>query len=224
MHGQITAGPIRDALRAALRARHADEDVLVLNELQLEHSRAFADVAAINGCLDVFEIKSEADRLHRLPRQAEWYAAVCDRATLVAPARHLDRAVDAGYVPDWWGLLVVVAGEGTDAVLLRERRPARRNPRRDVRAVLNLLRKAELVKILAARGCETATWRFDKWRTVAAVHDLLGADDAHATALRVLRYRKTWTARQLGVRTEDERLAHARRQVAPRICMAANHR
>jgi hypothetical protein len=55
------------------------------------------------------------------------------------------------------------------------------------------------------------------------VYDMLGPDDAHATALRVLRYRKTWTARQLGVENEEERLAHARRQVLPIICMAANH-
>ncbi len=215
----VTAAPIRHTLRATLEASHGG-DALILNELQLEHSRAFADVAAINGRLDVFEIKSDADRLDRLASQAEWYGPVCDRATLVAAERHLRRAVVGGSVPDWWGLVAAIDVDGR--VVLEERRPAAQNPGRDVRAVLNLLRKAELLKVLLARGRDERAWRYDKRGAVEAVHEALGAQDAHATALRVLRYRKTWTVRQLGVASEEERLAHARRQVPPIICMAAN--
>lgn len=85
-------------------------------------------------------------------------------------------------------------------IALEERRPANDNPQRSVHAVLNLLRKAELVKILRARGRDEPLWRFDKAGAIEADYDMLGREDAHATALRVLRYRKTWTARQLGSR------------------------
>jgi hypothetical protein len=215
----VTDLPIRIALRSALEARHGRE-ALILNELQLEHSRAFADVATINGRLEIYEIKSDADRLDRLASQAGWYAPVCDSATLVAAQRHIHRAEAEERVPPWWGLVAAIIVDGR--VVLEERRAAGDNPGSDVRAVLNLLRKAELLKILLVRGRDEPVWHYDKRGAIDEVHKLLGAQDAHATALRVLRYRKTWTARQLGVATEDERLAHARRQVAPLICMAAN--
>jgi hypothetical protein len=214
----VTDAPIRAVLRTELERVHGD-GALILNELQLEHFRAFADVATINRRIEIYEIKSDADRLARLSRQAEWYGMVCDRATLVAAERHLRHPEK--HVPDWWGIVAAVDAGGE--IVLEERRPAQDNPHRSIRAVLNLLRKTELVKMLWARGREEPVWRFDKPGAIEAVYDMLGADDAHATALRVLRYRKTWTARQLGVENEEERLAHARRQVLPIICMAANH-
>jgi len=209
---------IRAVLRNELERIHGD-DALILNELQLEHFRAFADVAAINGRLDAYEIKSDADRLDRLARQAAWYAPVCDRVTLVGAERHVERAAES--LPCWWGL--VVARQVAGGVALDERRAARENPDHDVRAVLNLLRKSELLRILRAVGADDGLWRLDKGDAIDAVQDALGPA-AHAAALRMLRFRKTWTARQLGVRTDDERLAHARRQEDPLICLATNGR
>jgi hypothetical protein len=188
--------------------------------MQLEHSRAFVDVASINGSLDGFEIKSDVDDLTRLSRQIEWYGMVCDRATLVASERHLSVARDT--VPRWWGL--IVARPAKSGVVLEAIRPAKQNGRRSVTSVLNLLRKTELIRMLAAQGESQPIWQLDKARAIGAVREMLGVEVAHAVALRVLRFRKTWTARQLGVLTECERLAHAGRQEDPFICLATNDR
>jgi hypothetical protein len=222
MVGPVRQGATDPAIRAVLRnelERIHGDGALILNELQLEHFRAFADVAAINGRIDAYEIKSDADRLDRLPRQVCWYASVCDRVTLVAAERHIERASDS--LPGWWGL--VIALPVADGIVLSERRAAGENPDRNVRAVLNLLRKSELLRILRTAGANDSLWRLDKGDAIDAVQHALGRE-AHAVALRVLRFRRTWTTRQLGLSTEDERLAHARRQADPLICLATNGR
>ena len=61
-------------------------------------------MAAVNGVMHGFEIKSDIDSLARLPHQTELYSSVFDKITLVVGATHLYHAFNI--IPDWWGVLV----------------------------------------------------------------------------------------------------------------------
>src|SRR5438105_15140559 len=83
---------VRRALHLTELVRHTDGDPRVVNKLGLIHGEVRVDVAVINGVVHGFEIKSDADTLNRLQRQAAAYERVLDLMTLVAPMRHLELA------------------------------------------------------------------------------------------------------------------------------------
>lgn len=77
---------IRRALRALLAEGHAGEPgARVVDELGIRQGSARVDLAVINGSINGFEIKSDADRLDRLGRQRDAYGTVLDTVTLVGP-------------------------------------------------------------------------------------------------------------------------------------------
>lgn len=79
---------IRSAITAQLRAQFGDDpDSLIIEELGLCHGSARVDVAVINGCIHGIEIKSDCDKLDRLPRQIRVYSSVLDEVTLVVAPR-----------------------------------------------------------------------------------------------------------------------------------------
>jgi hypothetical protein len=81
-----------------------DQSTFVVSELDIGNARI--DLAVINGQLHGFEIKSERDKLDRLPSQIEYYSKVFDTVTLVVSENHLDKA--KAMVPSWWGIDCVV--------------------------------------------------------------------------------------------------------------------
>src|SRR5262245_23419683 len=100
----------RVLLRQLCEQYGSDPDTLIVQELGLRHGAARIDIAVVNGHLDGFELKSDCDRLDRLPSQREIYNSVFDHITLVAGTRHLETA--SNIVPDWWGIAVAeVAGD-----------------------------------------------------------------------------------------------------------------
>lgn len=103
------------------------------------------DVAVVNGVLHGYEIKSDRDRLNRLPRQVVAYGQVVDFATLVVGHNHLAAAV--ALLPAWWEVLEV-DDEGT----IKRRRPGSRNPMRSARALAQLLWLEDAQRMLEGRG------------------------------------------------------------------------
>lgn len=140
--------PIREALRSHLQGVWGEcPETVVIEELGLCQGRVRVDVAAVNGTLHAFEIKSDRDRLDRLPTQVEVYSKVVDRATIVVGARHIDSALEI--VPAWWGVLLV--GVESDGVRLEPVRGGSSNPARDPRALVELLWREEALSLLEAR-------------------------------------------------------------------------
>src|SRR5687767_12578014 len=90
----LTRDPdIRRLLHRRLDAQYgADPATEVVDELTICGAHARADVVVVNGHLAAFEIKSDADRLHRLPAQVKHYGRVFDRATVVVAERHASAA------------------------------------------------------------------------------------------------------------------------------------
>jgi hypothetical protein len=139
-------GDVRALLKQHLAAFHSSTPTLILDELGLCEGDVRVDVAAVNGELSGFEIKSPADSLARWPKQRRVYSKVLDRAWLVATGKSLD----AAKAPAWWGLIRIV--ETANQLGIRVLRDAVRNPSPDALAIAQLLWHAEALEVLERRG------------------------------------------------------------------------
>src|SRR5688572_9614766 len=192
------ADPSRDRDVRHLLKRHLAEmhtpDSVTLDELGLCQGDVRVDVAAVNGELSGFEIKSPADSLARWPKQCRVYSKVVDRAWLVAP----EKTLEAAKAPGWWGLIRIV--ETPHQLGLRVIRDAMLNPKPDAFAIACLLWRDEAIDALAEfrldRGVRTKGRRLI-WQRLA---DQLPLDDlrrAVRAALKVRPQRVADLARKL---------------------------
>jgi hypothetical protein len=138
---------VRSLLKQHLIAMHGPATI-VLDELGLCQGDVRVDVAAVNGELSGFEIKSPADSLARWPKQRRVYSKVVDRAWLVAP----EKTLDAARAPGWWGLIRIVETE--HQLGLRVIREAVLNPQPDPYAIACLLWRDEAIAALAEFGID----------------------------------------------------------------------
>lgn len=185
---RLTDPPIRAALQAQLSVGLEAPD-RVLFEMPLCGGLARVDVARLNGHLEGYEIKSDADTLARLANQREIYDRVVDRMTLVTTERHAHAATRL--IPGWWGLWTAAAApEG--AVTLSEHRAAASNPNREAVWVAQLLWREEALELLLAAGVEGVgrAPRRVLWRKLADVYqDLDGLADL---VREILKRREDW--------------------------------
>ena len=141
---------VREALRRKVFAEHLrDPNTLVVEELGIAYGEVRIDVAVVNGRLHGFEIKSDADTLHRLPAQMALYSAVFDRVTLVVGNKHLTDAV--ARVPKWWGIKLAVSGI-RGAVHFEEVRTPKLNAEIDPASLATLFWRNEALAFLERRG------------------------------------------------------------------------
>jgi hypothetical protein len=175
------------AVRTLLKRHLADTGLghgtVILDELGLCQGDVRVDVAAVNGELSGFEIKSPADTLARWPKQRRIYSQVVDRAWLVAP----EKTLAAAAAPDWWGLIRIV--ETPDRLGLRVVREAAFNPSPDAYAIACLLWRDEALAALEQfgldRGVRTRRRRLI-WRRLA---DQLPLDDLRRAVRSALKIR-----------------------------------
>jgi hypothetical protein len=131
---------IRGPLERWLLHVHRDQpDTTILHELEIPRPSARIDVAAINGRLAGYEIKSEADRLDRLGRQAPSFSLVFERMSVVTTKKHA--ATVASYIPDWWG--IVVWGPSG----FRTKRRGKLNRQINMENLFHMLSRTELLKV-----------------------------------------------------------------------------
>jgi hypothetical protein len=184
-------------VRAAVVARLAAEEArhgptLVVHELALCQAEARVDVAAVNGRLVGFEIKTSLDTLSRLARQEAVYSRVFDRVWLVADRRHLESATVQ--IPDWWGILEIKA-HGDDCHL-RVVRGSRLNGAVDVGSLVRLLWRDEVLAELSALGLSTGLERAPRrvlWAALAdAVPSRLSRPQLQRRVREVLKSRQDW--------------------------------
>lgn len=144
----LSDADIREALRSRLLRQHRLEpDTVYVEELGVCRGRVRIDLAVVNGLFHGYEIKSDRDSLRRLAGQIDLYSRVLDRATLVVGERHLDEAMQL--LPVWWSVLR--ASAGPRGLHFRSVRRGRNNPRRDPRALVELLWLDSALELLVQR-------------------------------------------------------------------------
>jgi hypothetical protein len=161
----MTDYDIRQQLLIHLKVQHsAESDCLIVEELGLAQGESRVDVALINGSLNGFEIKSNRDRLDRLPRQRDMYGRFFDTMTIVVGDKHLQNARIV--VPAWWG--IIEARLESNDIQLRSRRQPRPNRGIDPRSVVQLLWKHEACEIATQLGIPRPKSRTDAWELIAS--------------------------------------------------------
>ncbi len=181
---------MRTALCRRLEAEHNPSETLIRRELGLCSGETRVDVAVINGHLMGYEIKSERDRLDRLPGQIELYGRVLDVAVLIAADRHLTRA--RALLPWWWGLWR--ARRHDDDVTFDVLREPQRNPRTTPMAVAQLLWRDEALALLQERSLDRGLRSANRWRLWNALAENLESDDLAAEVRQRLRARREWSS------------------------------
>lgn len=140
---------IRLALKGFLRTTHKDEpDTLCLDELGVCQGDARVDLAVINGAMHGYEIKSDRDKLTRLPRQLDAYGLCFDRMTVVVGSRYIGKISCA--IPDWWGILE--ADDTGGKIKFLTKRVGSDNPRIDPQAIVRLLWRSEAQALVLQLG------------------------------------------------------------------------
>ncbi len=186
--------PVRDKdVRRALRRWVKNEflndpDTLFIEELGLRHGSARVDFAAINGALHGYEIKSETDRLTRLPNQVKIYGTVMDSMTLVVCDKYLEPAQKI--VPDWWGILV--AKRKSKTVSIQNVRYRSENSNVEPMAVAELLWRSEVIDELDKLGIPERELRGSKPVLYAKLIERLQINELKRIARKCLKRRKNW--------------------------------
>jgi len=158
---------VREAVLKKVLSEHvADPNVLVVEELGLEHGACRVDIAVVNGYLHGYELKSDSDNLQRLPAQIAAYSKVFDRATLVLGEKHLETA--SSILPSWWGIKVAHVG-ARGAVNIDTHRPIENNPDVSSFHLAHLLWKPEAIDILRQMGVTDNLSRLNR----SALYNLL---------------------------------------------------
>jgi hypothetical protein len=175
---------IRRSLHASqLQLHRAEPDTLVLDEFGLCQGAARIDVAVINGQLNGYEIKSDRDKLDRLPSQVEAYNRVLDTIVLVTGSRYADRIVTL--LPSWWGIFIA---NGAEAQIRFEAvREPNINPECDPFAIAQLLWRDEALALLEDyqlhKGVKSKP-RQVLWQTLAKELPVLDLKSAVRKALK----------------------------------------
>lgn len=185
MTAMLRDADIRPALRRMLQELEAGSpDYVVIEELGLNKGAVRVDVAVVNGIIHAYEIKSDADSLRRLARQAEHYGRCFDRVSLVLGQKHLELAERA--VPPWWELLCVTPA--TDGPEFHTVRAGHQNPAREARALIELLWREETLALLekngAAKGVRSKSREvlWDRAAEILALEEIADAVRAHLKA------------------------------------------
>lgn len=139
---------IRRALRLEMVRRHSEDGTLIVEELGLCQGTARVDVAAVNGSVHGYEIKSEHDTLARLPGQSAIYNQALEFVTIVTAAAHSLKI--RALIPPWWGIWIAV--QDGDGIRLEPVREPQRNPGISPFAQAQLLWRQEALQALESRG------------------------------------------------------------------------
>ena len=181
---------IRRALHTKfLRKYYEEPDTLVIDELGLEHGKCRADIAVINGHLEGFEVKSNADTLQRLHHQIISYNAVFDHSSIVVEDRYLDDAIHI--VPNWWGIIQAI-GSYREELQFKVIRPSIQNTNTDDYAVAQLLWRNEAQEILFNLGVMRSQLRQKRSILYRAIIEMMDADELRNVVRQYLKKRRNW--------------------------------
>lgn len=129
------------------RKTFTNTPTVVINELDVCANSSRIDIAVVNGQLHGYEIKSKQDTLERLSGQIEAYNKTFDTITIVGFENHIPRIMKM--VPNWWGIKNVTEFKGR--IRLRTIRKEKKNQTIDLKSIVRLLWKDEMIKLLTSQ-------------------------------------------------------------------------
>ncbi len=183
----------RDVRRAlhdkVLMDHHYDSKALVLDEFGLRHGKCRVDIVVVNSFLHGYEIKSDADTLARLPKQASIYSLVFDRVTLVVGNSHLEKVNNI--IPDWWGIKTVTKGS-RGSINFETFRPVNMNPSIDPIALAELLWRPEAIKILQDHGISGKALRKPRAHLYQNISEIFTLTELRQIVRHRLKARENW--------------------------------
>lgn len=152
----IREADIRRSLeRGILKSFCEDGESRVVHELGVMWGNSRVDIGIINGELHAYEIKSQADTLERLPRQAKIYNQIFDKLNIVTHERHeKELGRKYGKLMENWGVLIVSNGKEKHDVKITEKKKPRKNRNTNLFSIAHLLWKEEALVILNGKDPE----------------------------------------------------------------------
>ncbi len=176
-------------MRRQLRLKDGGQPgTLYRDELGICLGETRMDVAAINGQISGYEIKSDRDRIDRLAKQMVLYGKVVDTAVLVTEGRFASRGLEMA--PAWWGIWKCVPNGLWPAIeLVRAPTP---NPDPDPFAIAQLLWREEVYEELVALGLGAGLRSATRWTLWEALATNLSVAQVGETARRRLKARRGW--------------------------------
>lgn len=142
----LNENDIRNALKRYLQEQYKNKsETLIIDELSVLHGAARIDVVAITKYMHGYEIKSDLDKLDRLPEQIKIYSLIFDKITLVVGFKHVYEALKI--IPEWWGIKIaeLQSDKKVNFINFRENKP---NIALDLHSLIKLLWKDEALYIL----------------------------------------------------------------------------
>lgn len=181
---------VRDAVKRKVLADHLhNPEVLVVDELGLDHGSCRVDIAVVNGKLHGYELKSESDTLVRLPNQVLAYSKVLDHATLVVAENHLVAATKM--IPAWWGVKVASKGQRV-AIKIETVRPAAKNPSPSPFHIAQLLWRTEALCLLEEVGIEKKALRTNRAGLYKLLAEFIPLNELRRLVRQQLKGRESW--------------------------------
>jgi len=133
-------------IRIALRKMVSSyKNVRVFNEYTTYSGKSRADLVAINGHVNAFEIKSDYDSLQRLENQVREYDLNFERNCIVTGEKYINEV--SKVVPEHWGILLARRNR-ENRINLHYRRLATLNPNLDFVSFTGLLESSKLRRVI----------------------------------------------------------------------------
>jgi len=133
--------------RLIARGFKTPRDVLI-NEFALPTWQRRADIVVVNGCLHIFEIKSDGDSLDRLDGQLRMYKQYAEKVSVVCAPRHTEEVLKLS--PHWVEVIEVRGTSGN--VCLRAKREGAPHSKVSKASLISLLTAGDLASLLRGEG------------------------------------------------------------------------
>jgi len=181
---------IREAFHSKkLSQQTRSKDVLVIDELGVEHGKTRIDIAVVNGYLHGYEIKSSKDTLHRLNDQIDSYKRSFQKISIISAEKHIQDIIET--VPRYIGIIKVEKGIRGGITFTTERRP-RLNPEIDLISMAHFLWKQEAIQILSSLGADKHQMKGTKIKLYENISKLLTAPELTEKIKEVFSAREDW--------------------------------
>lgn len=179
---------IRIPLIQMLIAQNQGHDYKIIPEMAICDGLSRVDIAVANGKLCGYEIKSDADTLERLDSQQMYYNRTFDKVYIVVGKKYETKIME--HIPDWWGIYIAYYDKKNN-IRFKEKKRGKLNRDMSANALLELLWKNELERLLRSHGCKGLSNKNRRVLRQLAL-EYISLEDIRSYTLESLKKRPEW--------------------------------